>query len=272
METVEYNQLTHYLKEKTVPPEMSEEEKQQLQRRSTKYQLKGDLLYRLHKTNPLRVIKDTEKDIILFGVHNLSGHFGKENTIHKARKRFWWYTIDKDIRNYVDNCDICQRRGKPHQREPLHPIANFTNPFDQIGIDLVGPLPITSRGNRYITVATDYLTRWPEAKAIPDTTANTVAKFIFEEIVCRYGCPTVLLSDQGTHFRNDLVDNLCHHLGIKHKYSSTYHPQTNGLTERYNRTLVETLAKISDKAETNWDNYISAALFVYCTIKQNTTQ
>ena len=113
MELTEYNQLTNFLKERTVPAWMTSEEEQQLTRRATKYQLKGNLLYRQHKTNPLQVIKSTEKDFILFGLHNLSGHFGKDNTIHKARQRFWWYTIDKDIRQYIDSCDTCQRRGKP---------------------------------------------------------------------------------------------------------------------------------------------------------------
>ena len=272
MELSEYNQITKYLKEMTIPEGYTEAEAEHLAQKSNKFQLKGNLLYRKHKQHPLQVIKTTEKDFILFGLHNLSGHFGKDNTIQKARKRFWWYTMDKDIREYVSYCDICQRRGKPQQREPLHPNTNFFEPFDQIGIDLVGPLPITPRGNRYIVVATDYLTKWPEVKAIPEASANAVAKFLFENIVCRYGCPSILLSDQGTHFKNDLIENLCHQLGIRHKYSSTYYPQTNGLTERYNRTLVETLAKISNHTKTNWDNYIPAALFAYRILRQNTTQ
>ena len=141
-----------------------------------------------------------------------------------------------------------------------------------MGIDIVGPLSVTTTGNQYIIVATEYLTKWPEARALKDTKATTVAKFIYEEIICRHGCPKVLLSDQGTPFCNELVDSLCQLMQIRHRLSSAYHPQTNGLTERFNKTLCTTLAKyVSDYGDT-WDNFLNAALFAYRTVQNHTTK
>ena len=120
-------------------------------------------------------------------------------------------------------------------------------------------------------VATDYLTKWPEAEAMKEATAENVIGFIYERIICRHGCPKVILSDRGTHFRNQIVNGLCERFEIKHKLSSPYHPQTNGLVKRFNRTLCESLAKVSKK-ENEWDKNIESVLFVYRTIKHNTTK
>ena len=94
----------------------------------------------------------------------------------------------KDIRNYIQAYEVCQKRAKTKRKEPLHPIQ-VGWVFERIGINLVGPLTITKQNNHYIIVATDYLTRWPKAKAVPDAGAETLAKFIFEDIVCRHGVP-----------------------------------------------------------------------------------
>ena len=83
-------------------------------------------------------------------------------------------------------------------------------------MDIVGPLPVTRQENRYIVVATKYLTKWPEACAIPDAKAASVVSFFYEDIICRHGCPRELLTDQGTHFVNEMLNSLCTHLGVRH--------------------------------------------------------
>ena len=93
-----------------------------------------------------------------------------------------------------------------------------------MGIDIVGPMKRTAKGNRYIVVATEYLTKWVEARAISDMKATTIAKFIYEDIICRHGYPQELLSDQGTSFYNELIDALCTIIEIKHKLASAYYP------------------------------------------------
>jgi hypothetical protein len=176
----------------------------------------------------------------------------------------------QDIRRYIQTCDSCQRRGNKGSEGQLNPIG-VEEIFERIGVDFVGPLPRTKEGNKYICVATEYLTKWPEAIAMKEATAEKVVEFIYKKIICRYGCPKIILTDRGTHFRNQLVEGLCEKFSIKHKLSSPYHPQTNGLVERFNRTLCEMLAKVIEE-ENQWDEYIDPALFAYRTTKHNTTK
>jgi hypothetical protein len=175
----------------------------------------------------------------------------------------------QDIKEYIKTCDNCQRYTRQEKNEPLHSIK-ILHPFERIGIDIIGPLPITSRNNRYIVTATEYFTKWPEAKPLKKADAENVAKFLYEEIICRHGTPKILLSDQGSHFRNELVEKLCQKFKIQRRFSSPYHPQTNGLVERFNKTLCTMLAKLGDI--TNWDENIPSVLFAYRTTKHNITQ
>ena len=117
----------------------------------------------------------------------------------------------------------------------------------------------------------DYLTKWPEAKVVPNATAEETEKFIYEDIICRHGCPQIILTDKGTHFNNQLIKGLMERFNIKHLLSSPYHPQTNGLVERFNRTLCESLAKLVTQS-IEWDNLVPPVLFAYRTSKQSTTK
>jgi len=128
-----------------------------------------------------------------------------------------------DIKKYIRTCDTCQRFGKPERNEPLHSIK-ITQPFERIGIDIVGPLPETENKNKYMVVAIEYLTKWVEIRALDKVTAENIAKFVFEEIICRHGIPQIILTDQGSHFKNKMLDELCNNFGIKHRLSSPYHP------------------------------------------------
>ena len=128
------------------------------------------------------------------------------------------------------------KRKFDHPSEPLHPLPVPSKVWSQIGVDLVGPLQVTSSGNQYIVVAVDYFSKWPEAKAIPSKEAIHVADFL-NSLFLRHGFPEVLISDQGREFCNAICNELLTKTGVKHRITSAYHPQTNGLTERFNQTL-----------------------------------
>ena len=227
------------------------------------YKIKGDKLY--------RVIQKFELEGLLYMMHDheLSAHFGIKATQQKIKEKYWWESMTKDIENYVKTCDKCQRRNKPQGRNELHPIESKA-PFYQIGIDFVGPLPSTRKKNQYIIVAVDYFTKWPEARAVKRSTAEETVKFLYEDIICRHGCPKKIISDRGTHFDNQMVKNLVDKFEIKHKLSTAYHPQTNGQVERFNRTLCEALAKLSE--EKDWDEKIPSVLFAYRNKVQTSTK
>ena len=272
MERIKYQELINFL-EGNVLDEWDKSKIKQLEKESRNFKTKDGILYKIgSEERLLRVLKEDEIDSVIFMTHNhpTGGHFGKDATYNKINTRFWWKGMYKDIEEYIKTCGSCQRRGNKGGSGCLNPIK-VRKPFERIGIDFVGPLEKTRKGNKYILVATDYLTKWPEAKAMKEATAENVIEFIYKRIICRHGCPRTILSDRGTHFRNKLVDGLCEKFRIKHKLSSPYHPQTNGLVERFNRTLCESLAKVSEK-EDEWDEHIESVLFAYRTIKHNTTK
>jgi hypothetical protein len=275
MENQKYNQIILYLQQQELPIDLTPRQTKSFINLCKNFRIKNNYLYKIDKRNEnnlLRVIRRFEMEPVLYIMHNdpTAGHFATDIMFNKIRDRYYWPQMFEDIRSYVQSCDSCQRRGKSKDQQLLNPIS-IQSPFHQIGIDFVGPLPRTINGNRYIIVAMDYFTKWPEAKPLPRATAEETSNFIYNEIICRHGCPKYLLSDRGTHFNNKIIEELTEKFEIKHLFSSPYHPQTNGLVERFNRTLCESLAKMVNKVE-EWDDYIAPILFAYRTSKQAATK
>ena len=190
MERNQYNNLFVYITLNQLPTSFNSNEIAKLKRQSKFYIVRLDFLYKKQRQRNatkqfLRVIKETELDAILYMMHNdpTAGHFSTDIMFNKIRNRYYWPQMYESIRKYVQSCDTYQRRGRPKTKNELHPIP-VDSPFYRIGIDFVGPLPRTSRGNKYIIVAMDYLTKWPEAKAVKDNTAKSVVKFLYEDIIC----------------------------------------------------------------------------------------
>ena len=136
------------------------------------------------------------------------------------------------------------------------------SPWHRIGIDLVGPLHCTASGNAYIITCTDYFTKWPEAAAIPNKSASAVASFLFK-VITRHSSPAIIQSDQGREFVNEVNKRLFDLTGVDHRMSAAYHPQTNGLDERFNQTLVNAFTKMTAGKPEEWDQYIDPVLFAY---------
>ena len=202
------------------------------------YIMKNNTLYKIKNNEELKVIKNYEFEGIMYIAHDheLSGHFGIDATYDRIKNKYYWKGMRKDIEAYVKSCNNCQRRGKPIGKHELN-VIKVKEPFYQMGIDIIGPLKITERNNRYIVTAMDYFTKWPEARALEKADAKEVARFIYEDIICRHGCPKKILSDRGSHFNNKLIKSLMEEFQIKHNFSTPYHPKTNGLIERFNKTL-----------------------------------
>ncbi|GFX24151.1 retrovirus-related Pol polyprotein from transposon 412 [Trichonephila clavipes] len=151
------------------------------------------------------------------------------------------------------------------------PIPPAIAPFHRIGIDLLGRFPKSAHGNKWIIVCTDYSTRYAITKALPTAEVDEIAKFLLEEIVLRHGAPRVIITDRGAVFRSRLVSSLVDLCNIDHRFTTAYHPQTNGLTERFNKTLADMLSMYVDVEQKNWDEILPFVTFAYNTAKQETT-
>ena len=138
-------------------------------------------------------------------------------------------------------------------------------PFEKVGIDLLGPFPLSRSGNRYIIVAVDYLTKWVETAALPDGTAGQAARFFVEHIVFRHGAPKALVSDNGRNFVAEMMENVLHLMETNHKTSSKYHPQANGLWERQMHTFSDMISMYVSSDHRDWDETLGAITFAYNT-------
>jgi transposase InsO family protein len=145
-------------------------------------------------------------------------------------------------------------------------------PFEMVGVDVIGPLPQTTKGNEYLVVFTDYLTKWPEAFAVPNQESLTIAKLLVEEIICKHGAPKKLLSDRGKNFLSDLMHDIATIMKIKKVNTTAYHPQTDGLTERFNKTLIQMISMYTDKNQHDWDEFLPFVLFAYRTSVQDSVK
>ncbi len=164
-------------------------------------------------------------------LHLVSGHMGQRNTYHRLQGNAWWPGIQDDVIKFVQQCDTCQKRARAKDIPEASSAVIRAEPFSHIGIDIIGPLPVTLSNKRYIILAVDFFTKYTKAVAVEDADAQTVVKFIHTDIICRHGVPKEIISDRGTEFLNELVQELERTYHIKHIRTTAYHPQGNGQTE-----------------------------------------
>ena len=228
------------------------------------------------KRNFLLVIPADLRDEILEACHDdpSSGHLGTARTLGKIKAKYYWPRLTSDVTHYVRSCRDCQRRKTPPTKPAglLQPIAVPSRPFQQVGMDLLGPFPTSRSENRWIVVATDYMTRYAETAALPKGTAQEVAKFFIHQVVLRHGAPEVLITDRGTAFTAELMQGVLRYSNTDHRRTTAYHPQTNGLTERLNKTMADMLSMYVDVEHKTWDEILPYVTFAYNTAIQETTQ
>ncbi|GJY24142.1 reverse transcriptase domain-containing protein [Tanacetum coccineum] len=193
------------------------------------------------------------------------GHHSANLTAHKVfNAGLYWPTIYKDAHELVKNCDSCQRQGKISQRDEMPQNSiQVCDIFDVWGIDFMGPFP-SSRGNKYILVAVDYLSNWVEAKALPTNDARVVVKFL-KSLFAQFGTPRAIISDRGTHFCNDKFAKVMSKYGVTHHLATAYHPQTSGQVEVSNHGLKRILERTVRENCASWSNKLDDALWAFRT-------
>jgi len=195
--------------------------------------------------------------------HKKYGHFSWSSLQGILGPLGWWPGQDTDVKLMVKFCPRCQLT-QPHQqkdaRTTFHRVRNF-QPFECWGIDIMGELPRSMHGNRFIIAAIDYATGWPVTQAVPEVTAPTVSEFLYN-LVMEYGPPRTLISDNGPQFISDTFAHLVQQLKVKHQLVAPYHPQSNGKIERFNGILGPILTKLMIGDRTvKWDEYLPAATY-----------
>lgn len=178
--------------------------------------------------------------IVFNNLHNLA-HPGIRATRKLIASRYFWPNINRDTNNWARTCIPCQKSKTHRHTQTTHESFNVpTGRFEHVHMDLVGPLPI-SEGNSYLLTIVDRFTRWPEAYGLPDMTAYTVAKTFVAHYISRFGVPARITTDQGPQFESKLFLELTKLLGVHRIRTSPYHPQSNGLVERFHRQLKDSL-------------------------------
>ena len=202
-----------------------------------------------------------------------AGHLGVGKVLEKVRRRFYWVGQRRDVQGWCDSCNLCGSTKSPpkHRHAPLQTQVS-TSPMQRVAMDILGPLPVTPRLNKYVLVLGDYFTKWTEAFAIPDMETATVARVFVDEFVSRFGAPTHLHTDQGRSFESSLIRELCQLLGIVKTRTTPYHPQSDGMIERFNRTLLSMLRMAAVEDESNWDLKLPCLMFAYRTSVHEATK
>ncbi|GBM48452.1 Transposon Ty3-I Gag-Pol polyprotein [Araneus ventricosus] len=200
------------------------------------------------------------------------GHFGVMKTLSKTREQFYWDRLRADVEKWCRECYACGARKGPKTRTKGQlQRHNVGAPFERMALDILGPFPVTTKGNRYVLVLMDYFTKWPEAIPIPDQEASTVAEELVRSWISGYGVPMILHSDQGTNFNSALFTELCNLLGILKTRTTALHPESDGMVERFNRTILNHLSLFVSRNQTDWDTHLPLFLLAYRSAEHEVT-
>ena len=209
--------------------------------------------------------------IIIKNAHGtpMSGHWAVGRTVQRISESYFWPSLTKDVSNFITNCTACQKVQRPPTHAELTPWQPCSKPNERIHCDLFGPLKGDGT-HKYVAVITDAFTKWTEVIPIPNKEANTIAKSIFEEWICRRGVMLQLITDGGKEFANKILEELCTLMQIKKHVVTAYHPQANGQVERFNRDMKKYLTTMLDDT-TDWVSYLKPLQFAHNTAINKST-
>ena len=239
-----------YLKNPQRPPDMSADRFRQWLTKAKRFFIQGNRLWRRddHRRHKLVISDDSKRLQIIREAHDDTGHKGIFATRARIRDRFWWSSLDYDVKWFVRTCHNCQIRTA----QRLHIPPTVPEPGGLFRIVHMDTMKMPASGGfTYITQARCSLSAWPEYKMLRSENATAIAKFIFEDILCRHGAIEVIVTDNGTPYVAAL-DVLRHRYGINHIRISPYNSQANGIVERRHFDVRESLIKAADGKPEKW--------------------
>ncbi|GJS24269.1 reverse transcriptase domain-containing protein [Tanacetum coccineum] len=242
-----------------------------VRRKAVRYAMINGTLYKKSFLGPwLRCVGPLQANYVLREIHegSCSMHSGPRSVVAKViQTGYYWPTMHMDARNLIRECNDCQIH-RPVPRNPQQNLTPITSPwpFYKWGIDIAGPFPEGPGKVKFLIVAIDYFTKWIEAKAVATITGNQVKKFVWDNIVCRFGLPGEIISDNGKQFRDNPFKDWCEKLCIRQCFASVKHPQANGLVERANRSLGEGIKARLDERSKDWIEELPHVLWAHRTM------
>ena len=239
-----------------------------------KFKLKDDILYREITIDNDRldqlVIPPSLVTTVLQYAHDRMGHPCRDKTSSFIRDRFFWPGMSYDVDNWVKGCKRCLLRKTPTtDRAPLVSITT-TEPLELVCMDFL-QLETSKGGYPYILVITDHFTKYALAIPTRNTTARTTAETFFNNFIVHYGFPKRIHSDQGPNFESKLIKELCTITGMEKSRTTPYHPMCNGVTERFNRTLLGKLGTLTKEQKSDWKKFLGPLVHAYNSMRQDTT-
>ena len=212
---------------------------------------------------------ESKRKEILYEFHDspTGGHRGMNKTYRAIKAHYIWPGMRKEVEEYVRQCRSCQvnKNLVPRHKAPLEITTTAKRAFEKCYLDVVGPLPVSQEGNKYILTFQDDLSKYVVAVPIRQQDADTVARAFVEKIVLTYGTPRILQTDQGANFVSEMFRNTCKLLRIKKIQSTAFHPESQGSIERSHRVLAEYLRHYVNEDQTNWDQWTPFAAYAYNT-------
>lgn len=197
------------------------------------------------------------------------GHFRWDKLTHMVKNRFFWYGMDKEIKQVLQECVQCSQFSPRTQRYPLRSMKSSYQ-FKKVAMD-TGQVTTNSRQVEYFFVAVNMFTKWVEVQTSTTKTGLKIAQFIEEQLLMMHGCPEIILSDRGTPYTSQEVRNMCAKWNITHLHSVPYHPESNKLAERSIGTLKRAMERIGGESQTKWRTHLAYAIFAYRIVTHRTT-
>ena len=237
--------------------------------------VEDDMLLNLHQVgDEIRrriVVPERYRQCVMWNAHNsaFGGHCGRDRTIARLQLDYYWPKLGSDVRNWCRTCHECQkaRATRPRNRGLMQLPKPSIKPFQTVGIDLLGPLPLSLRGNRYVLTVLDHFSHWPILIPVPNKEARTLAEALFMNVICEHGAFERLLSDRESTLAAPVVAALVKMMKTKRVYTSAYQPSTNGMVERCHRWINAALRTYSSLSPTDrdWETSLKIAEWAYRT-------
>lgn len=208
-------------------------------------------------------ITDIQNVLQDFHTNPLSGHQGVNRMTSRIGNQYKWIGMSRDIKDFVRKCPVCQvTKHSIKTKMPMQITTTSTRPFQRLALDIVGPMPESTGGYRYILTFQDDLTKYFGGFPLKTDDSESIAQGMVNNIVLQYGLPESILTDRAQNFLSDLMTKVFKLLGINRLSTSPYHPESNGSLERQHKVLKAMLRAYSDKDNTNWPDFIPFAVFV----------